>query len=534
MERISVQNTQLVPEIVLDYIQQKQELKPFYNFANQENNYEILKQQRRNFSHIQRQKLHTHLSQQYKQIGIDLAQKNNQFVQANIQSLLNEQVYTVCTGHQLVLFGGPLFTTYKILTTIKLAKELSKNNPLTPVVPVFWLATEDHDFDEIKSVQINDKELELKLAHDSNPVGSLLLNEVESLIEDLVKNLPSNAYVESFVKAVKKSYQNGFTLSAASIHFYHELYAEFGLVILDADAKLLKETLVPVIKNDLVSQLHFTAQKETDAVLATKYHLQINARPFNFFYINEERKRFLIQKGINQQFQLTASGQMCSQEELIQLIENYPERFSPNVNLRPLYQELILPNLAYVGGPSEIAYWLQLKAIFNLYEQAFPILVLRHMQVFVPNSFAQSLNKFGLTLAQILLPEAQLEQAFFSTSSYPDIDAQIKAIDQNWQFIYDSFLKINDPAAKAALIQKLADRQASKELQKLYKALRKDKLQVQFQKVKKLREELFPGGAFQERKVLLISIEAVRLQSLQKQILSQIQVFEPNLLFFTL
>jgi bacillithiol biosynthesis cysteine-adding enzyme BshC len=534
MKRIPVQHTKLVPEIVIDYLEQHPELRHFYSQPNQIENYAAIKQQRQQFSSKQRENLHAHLLQQYKNADIDLTVSTNHMVLENLNLLLNKQCFTVCTGHQLVLFGGPLFTTYKILTTIQLARELSQLNTEEPVVPVFWLATEDHDFEEIQSAYIAGKNLTLDLPHQAEPVGEMVLQGIEKLIDELASSLPSNTMANTFVKQVKAAYQNGFTLAKSSIRFYHELFADFGLVILDANAKCLKETVISVIKNDVLNQSNYIAQKASDSILGKHYHLQINARPINFFYLNQDGERFLIQATKNKQFILSSKADLYGEKEIIELIENFPERFSPNVNLRPLYQEMILPNLAYIGGPSEIAYWLQLKSIFDLNQVQFPILVLRHMQAFVDANLASALEKLKLKAVHLLLTESELEQVFYAQSELPGIEKQIAGIEQNWQEIYEANLKINDEMAKNILQAKLIDRKDLKSIQKQYIIQRKNKLAVQFKKVVKYRSQLYPEGKFQERIDQLISFESVKMKPLLSEILNELDPFNSSFLFFDL
>ena len=534
MERIPVQQTNLVPEIVKDYLNQKPELSAFYSFSNQLNQYEFLKRNKANFAPERRVLLQTHLLKQYQNAGIDLNKNTNKAVQDNIQSLLADKTYTVCTGHQLVLFGGPLFTTYKILSTIKLAKELTKAKPKEPVIPIFWLASEDHDFEEIQSAYIAGKNLTLDIPHQAEAVGEMVLQGIEKLIDELASSLPTNAIADVFLKQVKSAYQNGFTLAKSSIRFYHELFADFGLVILDANAKCLKETLIPVIKNDVLNQSNFEAQKASDAILGKQYRLQINARPINFFYLNPNGERFLIQETKNKQFILSSKADLYSETAIIELIEDFPERFSPNVNLRPLYQEMILPNLAYIGGPSEIAYWLQLKSIFDLNQVQFPILVLRHMQAFVDINFALALEKLKLKPAHLLLTASELEQVFYVQSELPGIDKQIAGIEQNWQEIYEASLKVNDEMAKTILQAKLIDRKDLKSIQKQYITQRKNKLALQFEKVIKHRSQLYPEGKFQERIEQLINFESVKMKPLLCEILNELDPFNASFLFFDL
>jgi bacillithiol biosynthesis cysteine-adding enzyme BshC len=379
LERVNLNETPLINPLALDYLNKDAFLKDFHSYSHELSNYEKLINAKSNFPVDRRNLLVDELLNQYANAGIKL--KENSLVKKHILDLGNENTFTVTTGHQLVLFGGPLFTTYKILSTLKLAAELNKAYTEKSIVPVFWLASEDHDYEEIKNTYINGENLVWNTAHDAEPVGNLVLNGFENLIAELEQILPNSAQKTSHLKIIRDSYQDGFSLSKATLRYFHQVFEEWGLVIIEPSNPLFKAEMKSVMISDIIEHNSFKAQLVSDRILSEKYSLQIGAREVNFFYFTENGKRILLKK-TQKGFSLADSSQSFSTSEIVELIEKHPERFSPNVNLRPLYQETLLPNLAYIGGPAELAYWLQLKSIFDANKLPFPALVLRMLHLF--------------------------------------------------------------------------------------------------------------------------------------------------------
>lgn len=193
---------------------------------------------------------------------------------------------------------------------------------------------------------------------------------------------------ESLGKVLKSSYLESKNLAEATIKFYHFLFEKWGLIVLDPNCQVFKKELVSVIKQDLLTNEIYEAQLKSDKALEANYKLQINARAANFFYLDQSLGRRLIKKSEGN-YLLGDQAWINDAVELEKHIEEYPERFSPNVNLRPVYQEIVLPNLAYVGGPAEIAYWLQLKPNFDSTGVQFPMLVPRFFATILGSSIIE-------------------------------------------------------------------------------------------------------------------------------------------------
>jgi bacillithiol biosynthesis cysteine-adding enzyme BshC len=527
LERVNLNETPLINPLALDYLNQDAFLKDFHSYSNELSNYEKLINAKSNFPSDRRNLLVDELLHQYVNAGIEL--KENSLVKKHILDLGNENTFTVTTGHQLVLFGGPLFTTYKILSTLKLAAELNKAYPQKRIIPIFWLASEDHDYEEIKNTYVNGETLVWNTIHDAEPVGNLVLDGFENLIAELEQILPNSAQKTKHLKIIRDSYQDGFSLSKATLRYFHQVFEDWGLVIIEPSNPLFKAEIKSLMISDIIEQNSFKAQLVSDRILSEKYTLQIGAREVNFFYFTDSGKRILIKK-TQKGFNLADSSQSFTQNEIEELIEKYPERFSPNVNLRPLYQETILPNLAYIGGPAEVAYWLQLKSIFDTNKLAFPAVVLRMMHLFLPPGLENRMNRFGLKAKDALLKTNDLSAKYFETIGESSIENQINLILNTWQELYELSSKLNDELQASILAEKLKDKSELKALNKEYKAKRLSKHNERLQKLMKVRAEIYPAGILQERIETLMWYECLMDKSLVEELYQNLNVFEPELL----
>ena len=272
-------------------------------------------------------------------------------LKSNIEALSKENTYTVTTGHQLNIFTGPLYFIFKIVTAINLAKELKNQFPDKNFVPVYWMATEDHDFEEINHTYIGDKKISWKL----NATGATGRLNTKSIIQALneykgILGISKNA--EKLSEMVAKAYADGKNLADATRYLANELFGEFGLVIIDADHPILKSQFTEIIERDIINKNSFRNIEESSKKLAEiAIHAQVNPREINFFYLTDDlRERIIFE---DNRYQVLNTEVSFSKDELKQEIKNHPERFSPNVVMRPLYQEVILPNLAYIGGGGE-------------------------------------------------------------------------------------------------------------------------------------------------------------------------------------
>lgn len=284
----------------------------------------------------------------------------------NLELLAKNTTYTVTTGHQLSLFASPLFFVYKILHVAKLAKDFNEKNSENKIVPIFWLASEDHDFDEVKTAHLFGKKI-IWNSDQSGAVGRFNMNdfkEVFSQFSDLFagKEAEINALLEA---------PNGQNYGSYLQVLVSKLFAEFGVLVLNPDDKRLKQLFSAVIKKELLESPSFEAVEQTNKrLIQAGLSPQAQAREVNLFYLSEG-KRTRIEK-VGTEFKI--GSESFSQDEILQLVEQEPENFSPNVILRPVFQETILPNLCYVGGGGEMAYWIQLKGVFEAMNTTFPLI----------------------------------------------------------------------------------------------------------------------------------------------------------------
>ncbi|MCB0852374.1 MAG: bacillithiol biosynthesis cysteine-adding enzyme BshC [Bacteroidetes bacterium] len=341
-----------------DYLTGATSLRDFYQYPIQTPDFQsIIKNKSR--ESIDRKLLQEVIREQYQGLpDYDLVNKN-------IELLGQENTFTVTTGHQLVLFGGPLFTTYKVLSTIKLARELSEQFSSYNIVPIFWIHTEDHDYEEINHFYTSFFDKKTYPGNFQSKVGDHIL---EDAIQGMVpEHLPEN---------LKNAFRPGIPLAQAYREFMHHLFGPYGVVMLDADDPRLKKKFENVIKEEIHDSIAYKqVSKISQDLDQAGYKLQIAPREINLFFLDQAGRNRIISS--NGGFSAVDRDLNWTTKEMDDMIVNNPGHFSPNVSLRPLYQESILPNLCYFGGWGELSYWLQLKGIFDHFGVNFPLLLPR-------------------------------------------------------------------------------------------------------------------------------------------------------------
>ena len=379
--------------IKTDYLSGAEELAPYYQYPINDPDFRQIAADKAK-DPINRQLLSDRIRSQYVEAGIEVAGK----VAENLDRLAREDSFTITTGHQLVMFGGPLFTVYKVSTVIKLADQLTASG--MNVVPVFWIHTEDHDFEEINHYYQSFLEKRTYPGTFSSDVGSHVL---EPSIEEIHPNTLPETLIHTF--------KPGVPLKTAYRRFFHHLYESYGLLMLDASDEALKARFSEVAKREL--QEHFTEKavnQQTARLQAGGYKEQIHPREINLFYLDAEGRNRIIKEG--DRIQLVDRDLSFSEAEFLAEMEQNPNGISPNVCLRPLYQEMILPNLAYVGGWGELSYWLQLKEVFEEAKINFPLLLPRMSATVLDEETADSWKKMGFEIADIKLPLARLNDRY--------------------------------------------------------------------------------------------------------------------------
>lgn len=465
------------PKLFVDYIQENSNLKPFYG---QFPNIEGFKNQLENRTFTHRQVLVDALKNQYQGLSEP----------ANIDLLLSEKTFTVTTGHQLNIFTGPLYVIYKIVSTINLAKKLKESFPEYNFVPIYWMATEDHDFQEISYFSLFGQK-HIWETEQKGGVGRMDPSGLQQIIDSL-KDKP---------EVFEKAYKNNPTLAGAVRQYMHELFGGEGLVCIDGDDISLKELFKDVIHDDIFNHSAEKIVAQTSKGLENLgYKTQIHARDINFFFLEDNFRERIEQNGDG--FVVAHNEEKhFSKEEMEAIINAFPNSLSPNVVLRPLYQETILPNLAYLGGPSEVCYWLQLKDIFEHYGLPFPILLPRNLALVVNEPTKKRLDKLGLLAEELFQEDAVLKRNFVEKNSENalSLENEISEISNVYNEILKKAVEV-DPTLKAAIeSEKVKHISSLENLEKRIKKAEERKFETSIGQLLTLKEKLFPGGGLQER-----------------------------------
>ncbi|HEX8060927.1 MAG TPA: bacillithiol biosynthesis cysteine-adding enzyme BshC, partial [Cyclobacteriaceae bacterium] len=462
------------------YTERKDQLKPFYGLFPAPENFKEQIKQKESFSN--REALYQALTKQYAKI------KTSKAVDANINALKDPKTFTITTGHQLNIFTGPLFFIYKIVAVINACKQLKQVHPGYNFVPVFWMASEDHDYEEIASFSLYGKKYKWE-TDQKGAVGKFSPKSIEKLLGEIPGDI--NIFREAYKQP---------TLADACRYYVNELFSKEGLVIIDGDDASLKSLFKAIIREDVLKQTPKAFVEEKNSKLTgIGYHTQVFVRDINFFYLD---------KGIRVRIEKTANGFdvvdtdiKFSEKEISDLIESNPEKFSPNVILRPVYQEVILPNLAYVGGPAEMIYWLQLKGIFDHFKIPFPILLPRCFALYVEKQQMLKWEKTKLDIADLFKEKNYLFNHWVLSNTHHNLTLGGEL--RHLELMMDSIKKRSaeiDPtlaplvAAETTRMKKGMEKVERKML-KAEKRLHKEKLG----QIESVKDALFPKGGLQER-----------------------------------
>ena len=496
IDYIPFEATTYFSDLICDYLDEDSTLRPFYHrFPNLRNFKEQIKEKATGFSEETRLILNKSLERQYK--GLEVSKKTT----ANLNSLKESNTFTVVTGHQLNLFTGPLYFLYKIITTINLAKELKKAYPECNFAPVYWMATEDHDFDEINYFNYENKKIQWN-KEALGAVGKLDTSGLEIVFDVFSKAIGNNKNAEILKEWFKKGYLEHNNLTEATRYLANTLFGKYGLVIVDGDDKSLKELLIPYIKKDLLDNISYNKVTETILEiekLPKKYRVQVKPREINYFYLKGDiRERIIEEKG---RFYVNGTEIEFSRDKILVELKNNPERFSPNVICRPLYQEVILPNLCYIGGGGEIAYWLELKSLFETMNVTFPMLLLRNSALVLSRKQNAKLKKLNISIADLFLKQHSFVNKKTREISNINIDfsKQRKHLQIQFKELYKLAAQTEKSFLGAVKAQEVKQLKGLDNLEKRLLKAQERKLKEHIVRMIKIRNELFPCQSLQER-----------------------------------
>lgn len=466
-------------------------LKPFYSYEPTLASFEAVIAARATFQ-TPRAALVQVLKEQYHKIPAEA------LVNQHIEQLLAADTYTVTTAHQPALFLGPLYFVYKAITTITLAEAAAKETGKT-VIPVFVLGSEDHDLEELNHISLFNKTLTWE-PNESGAVGSMRTDQVQPLLDQLKDILGTSDFAVEIFAQLEQAYTQSDDFASATQALLHALFGRFGLLVLNMNHPVLKREFIPLMRQELLEQTSQSLVSATaDALNAAGFKTQASPRAINLFYLDKGlRERIVLEDGI---YKALNTNLVWSEAEILDLLEKHPEHFSPNVVLRPLFQELVLPNLAYVGGGGELAYWLERKTQFETLGIPYPMLVRRNSVLWLDKDAQKKLQKFGFTASEFFEDTDLLVRRFIETNASGEINLQpeIQAIAQ----VYEQL------AAKAAAIDPTLDKAVRADASKTTAALEqwqarlmkaeKQRHEVTLNQLRALKEKLFPGNGLQER-----------------------------------
>jgi len=490
---ITFQDTGYFSDMMCDYLERSPKISGFYNnFPDFDGFEKQLKEKGGHYPAAFRKVLSDALKKQYEDFTISEGTLDN------IERLKGENAFTVTTGHQLNLFTGPLYFLYKIASVINLARDLKTRFPEQEFVPVYWMASEDHDFDEICFFNFKGSRLRWK-REASGAVGRLSTDGLEKVMKEFGDLLGPGKNAKQLLRLFKDSYLERKTLAGATRYLANELFGEQGLVIVDGDDRELKRLFAPKIKDELLNQSCVSEVARTNAELEGNYHIQVNPREINLFYLTDAlRERIVLE---DESYRVNQTDQVFTRESILKELENHPERFSPNALMRPLYQEAILPNLSYTGGGGELAYWMQLKRYFENVDVPFPILHLRNSALLVTEKEADKLEKLDIEVPELFQDQNELISQKVKEISDLNIDfsPERKRLEEMFQSMKVIAEQTDESFIGAVLAQEKKQLNGLDKLEKRLLRAQKRKYADRVERIKALQDQLFPKGSLQER-----------------------------------
>ena len=475
-----------------DYALEAAYLRPYFKYAVKIESFPAIIQEKQKKT-INRGVLVEALQAQYNGIP------TSELVKKNISALGEENTFTITTAHQPVLFTGPLYYIYKIISTIHLTQQLNKTYPTYNFVPVFVSGAEDHDFEEINHAHIFGKTYTWQ--HDENgAVGTMSIEDLSPLLDEVLDVLGQSESAANLKQILKTAYAGHHNYGKAAFVLANELFQTYGLVVLDMNTPLLKKVFTPYLKDELTRQISKSIVTKTQAALEQDgFAKQSHVRDINLFYLyNQQRNR--IEKRENG-YHILNTDLLYTETELLALMDQYPERFSPNVVMRPIYQELILPNLAYIGGGGEIAYWLERKAQFEHWDIPFPMLIRRNSVLWISKSETKKMEKLDLSIEELFSPLNDIIKKHVQTKAEAPLDltSQKEQLMTLFDSIREKALQIDPGLEKLILAEHSKQLKAITNLEgRLHKA-EKQKHEVAINQITRLKEKFFPNNGLQER-----------------------------------
>jgi bacillithiol biosynthesis cysteine-adding enzyme BshC len=489
---IPFRSTHVFSKLINDYIEGKDNALDFVKYTPTIEGYKAAIEGRKKHP-INRTLLFDVLTKQYSNLPQEKA------VQDQLALLKNDTTFVVTTAHQPNLFTGPLYFFYKIIHAIQLAASLKESFPEYDFVPVYYMGSEDADLDEVGAFNLD----QTKCQWITKQTGAIGRMQVDDALLRLLKQLENYWAVlpqgQKALEIFKDAYQKGKTISEATISFVHAFFGSKGLLVLQPDDAALKASFIPVMEKELLTGFSHQAIQSTIAALSKDYHVQSEGRSINLFYLKDNLRARIEKQG--EQYIVVDTDIQFTASEIIAELHQYPERFSPNVILRGVYQETILPGIVFVGGGGELAYWMELKNVFQQVGVHYPLLQLRNSFLLMSHKQAEQWAAMQFEEQDLFNPILDLEIAYVKKHATEalDLQHQMNSFNDFYTTIKNEVVKV-DPTL-GTHTENLAHQAKAKLLALEKKMLRAErrKQSVAIQRIHRIKKELFPLDNLQER-----------------------------------
>lgn len=525
LTKIPLGSTGFFSNIVLDYINGSESLSSFYSHLPSLSSFENVIKEKQN-ENIDRRVLSEVLYRQYHAAGINEAD-------AQIQLFTHANTFCVVTAHQLNIFTGPLYVIYKTISTINICKALKQKYPQHNFIPVFWLGSEDHDLAEIHHFTIFSKTLTWQ-EEPGGATGRFNPASLGTILQEVKSILGESENAKKIHNIFHEAYTGSVTLAQAARKYLHVLFGEEGLVVIDGDDTELKNLCKEIILDEVVNKSSYAIVSETNTLLAEKYSIQANPRDINLFYLKGNlRERIVYDEG-KKIYTVLHTDISFTHEEIISEIKTHPQHFSPNVILRPLFQQKVLPSLAYVGGGGELAYWLQLQKLFAHHHISFPVLMLRNSALIIDKNTSAKIRKLKLSLQDIFLEEDVLIKKFITenASATINLNEQKQELEKIFNTILLQAVQVDSSFENTVLAERQNILNSFQKLESKLLKTEKQKSEGAVQKIKGIKSKLFPGGNLQERVDNFMQFYISSGNNFFNALYAGFNPFEPDFLLF--
>lgn len=528
--------------LFLDYLYEFENVSDFYSndFRNKENYLKIFK------NIVENRKLLSPdisavIENQYSSL------KPGDLTKQNITKLKEKRTLAIVTGQQLGILGGPLYTFYKIITAIKLSRFLSERYDDYNFVPVFWLEGDDHDFNEVRAVKLIDENNSLinigykdEIEEDDlkQSVGLINFdNSINDFFTKLSSVLKETEFKSTLFNRIQDYYKEGRSFKDAFRDLIFNYFDNYGLVIFDPQDNEVKKLLKPIFKKEITDfRIHTEQLVHVSATLEELYHAQVKVKPVNLF-LRVDEGRYSIEP-VDNEYRLKRKRKSFTQEQLLELLENEADKFSPNVLLRPICQDYLLPTAFYVGGPSEISYFAQIKPLYELYNIPQPLIYPRSSATILENSISNSLEKFSVNVKDIFIDVENVKKNIINSveeSSVDEIFGDISnRIETSFDQLKEKLLDLDKTIADSS--NRYRDKMLGtiNELKSKAEKAQQKKYETTLRQIDRAAVHLFPHSNLQERELNFIYFANKYGDDFLKTIFEELQInkFEHQIIRF--